>query len=116
MYYYLQVNPNGIITFLTDRLFYLTPQPFPVIGNVYIAPYWFDNSILTSNADGIISTVHYRQAAGDSTLLTRVAREIRTVFPNVVEFQPVNLQIITWSISNLQRNGSSQGNDSNMVM
>ena len=54
--------------------------------------------------------------AGDPTLLARAAREIRTVFPNVVEFQPVNLQIITWSIGNLQSNGSSQGNDSNMVM
>ena len=54
--------------------------------------------------------------AGDPTLLARAAREIRTVFPNVVEFQPVNLHIITWSIGNLQSNGSSQGNDSNMVI
>ena len=54
--------------------------------------------------------------AGDPTLLARAAREIRTIFPNVVEFQPVNLHIITWSIGNLQSNGSSQGNDSNMVM
>ena len=104
IYLSLQISANGIMTFESDLLLYLTPQPFPVIGSSYIAPYWFDNSILNKTS----STVHYRQVADNFTLLTRAAREIRTAFPNAAEFQPITLHIITWSIGSLQRNGYSQ--------
>ena len=81
----------------TGSLFHITPHPFPVFGIPYIAPYWFDNGF---NSTGISSTVYYRETSNDSALLTRAKREIRVAFPNVGEFYPTNLLIVTWSIGN----------------
>ena len=94
----LQVSTNGLITMTyTESSFHITPQPFPVFGISYIAPYWFDNGF---NSTGINSTVYFREISNDSALLIRAKREIRVAFPNAGEFYPTNLLIVTWSIGN----------------
>ena len=81
----------------TGSLFRVTPHLFPVFGIPFIAPYWFANGL---NSTGISSTVYYREISNDFALLTRAKREIRVAFPNVAEFYPTNLLIVTWSIGN----------------
>ena len=105
---FLQLSTNGIITLQsTSSLFQASPQPFPVFGISYIAPYWFDNGL---NSSGINSTAYYRETINDFGLLTRATREIRRAFPNFAEFQSTSLLIITWNI------GDSSGNNSNTVL
>ena len=75
--------------FESDSSFHLTPQPFPVSGFPYIAPYWFDHSVK--------STVYYRKIKRTGNLTTRASREIGRAFPNVKDFYPSSLVILTWS-------------------
>ena len=92
---FIQVAANGIIMFDSSSSFHLAPQPFPVSGFPYIAPYWFDN-VLMHNFD-IESTVYYRKIERSGNLTTRASREIRRAFPNTKDFYPSSLVIITWS-------------------
>lgn len=101
MYFvFIQIAANGIISFDSNDSLSFTPQPFPVVGFSYVAPYWFDNSILTNRSDEVKSTVYYRKIVEDRGHLRRVAREIRRAFPNVTDFQPSSLFVVTWNIGN----------------
>ena len=102
MYFiFTQVAANGIIVFDSNSSFHLTPQPFPVSGFPYIAPYWFDHSV------DIKSTVYYRIIERSHKLTTRASREIRRAFPRAKNFHPSSLVIVTWNIHNPMRNQSN---------
>ena len=93
--------------FDSNSSLYLTPQPFPVSGVPYIAPYWFDNDIFVNRSGDIESTVYYREIERGRKIITRASREIRRAFPNAKKFHPSALLIITWNIHNPRRNQSN---------
>ena len=109
MYFiFTQVAANGIIVFDSNSSFHLTPQPFPVSGIPYIAPYWFDNDTIVGNHSvDIKRTVYYRRIKRNRKLNTRASREIRRAFPNAKNFHPSSLAIVTWNIYNPMRNQSN---------
>ena len=89
--------------FDSNSSFHLTPQPFPVSGFPYIAPYWFDNG---NHSVYSKSTVYYR-IIEKSKLTRRASKEIRRAFPNIKKIQPSSLVIVTWNIHNPMRNQSN---------
>ena len=100
---FIQVAANGLISFDSNDSLSLTPQPFPIVGFSYVAPYWFDNSIFTNHSIEVESTVYYRKITGIKSLFRRAAREVRRAFPNEKDFQPSTLLIATWNIDNPRR-------------
>ena len=91
------MSTNGIMTSqFTSSLFQASPQPFPVFGFPYIAPYWFGAD---SSRIKFSSTVYYREAVSDMGLKTRVTREVRRAFPDVLRFYPTSLLIVTWKLN-----------------
>ena len=87
-----------------SSLFQASPQPFPVFGFPYIAPYWFGTG---SSRNKFNSTVYYREAVRDKGLKTRVTREVRRAFPDVLQFYPTSLLIVTWKLNVNDSLGSS---------
>ena len=79
-----------------SSLFQAFPQPFPVFDFPYIAPYWFGTG---SSRNEFNSTVYYREAVNDIGLTTRVTREVRRAFPDVLEFYPTIILIVTWELN-----------------
>lgn len=80
-----QVNTNGIISFIKNVSQY-TPDVFPLDDDRrIIAPYWADAD--TSTQRGVDGKVWYRQT-NDTTLLTNLTDQIRSVFRVEFRFRP----------------------------
>ena len=89
MYYYTQINDNGIISF-DSRYNVRTPHSFPLRGNYkIIAPYWAD---VDTRGTG---DIYYRQST-DPSLLARATSEIREAIPESQNITIENLLIATW--------------------
>ena len=101
---FIQVAANGIIMFDSNSTFHLAPQPFPVSGFPYIAPYWFDNDVFGNHSVDFDNVIYYRIIERSRKQTTRASREIRRAFPNAKNFHPSSLVIVTWNIHNPQLN------------
>ncbi len=88
----IQVNTNGVITFLSSFLSF-TPLSFPLSASTpLISPFWSDVDIRTNGSGNI----YYRDASLERDQLLRVQRDIMTYFASGRDFQPRLLFIATW--------------------
>lgn len=91
MFELLQVNTNGILTFVNDFPEFLN-IPFP-IEYPAISPFYSNVDI--SQDDGY-SKISYYQST-DSNLLKRASSNIRSSFKNAQNFQANAILVVTWN-------------------
>lgn len=97
MYICLQVNTNGVISFIAPVHAY-NPQPFPLDEAPLISPFWADVDIRLP--DGYVpgsprGHVWYRATSDISTVLS-VREEVIQYFTNDQDFVPNEILIATW--------------------
>ncbi|XP_048735670.2 sushi, nidogen and EGF-like domain-containing protein 1, partial [Ostrea edulis] len=83
------VNNNGDITFETPLTQY-TSEPFPINGtHRIIAPFWTD----IDTTEG--GSLWYR-TTNDVTTLQRGASTVHSLFPDITQFTPTWMMVVTW--------------------
>ncbi|GFO48993.1 sushi, nidogen and egf-like domain-containing protein 1 [Plakobranchus ocellatus] len=88
---YVQVNNNGIISFLRELRSY-NPQKFPLEDTTpLIAPYWADVDITLTNS----GNVWYRQTM-DAQVCAKANEEIRAYHPYYKNFHSSWVFVATW--------------------
>lgn len=96
----LQVNDNGILSFLTDIPSFLNiqfPLEYPVIAPLY------------TNVDNRKSGDIYYRETQDPDVLAKVSNNIRKLYPNLAaEFTAKSLFIVTWLNVGYYKQGSDK--------
>ena len=97
VFYFFQVNNNGIISF-EDKLQSYKPQNFTSLEKSVplIAPFWADIDIEHVTSIDFNETVVYRIIYNDSIILADVSDEIRTYFASDSLFSADLVLIVTW--------------------
>ena len=91
VFYFLQVNTNGLISFVQVVWRYSIP-PFPKTNNlVVLAPFWADIDTRTCNS----CHIWYRESA-HAIELNKATSEVRRYFPIMKHFTASWTYIVTW--------------------
>ena len=91
VFYFLQVNTNGLISFVRGVSSY-SPQPFPKINNlVVLALFWVDIDTRRCNS----CHIWYREST-HAIELNKATSEVRRYFPIMKHFTASWTYIVTW--------------------
>ena len=85
--YIVQINNNGVLNFNTPTTAY-RPQPFPISGNIYIAPFWTD--IDTRGCPEIDNTVYNREFKESDSNRYHVFENISKIVESSSVFQALS--------------------------
>ena len=92
VFYFLQVNTNGLISFVRGVSSFL-PQPFPKINNlVVLALFWIDIDTRKCNPS---CHIWYREST-HAIELNKATSEVRRYFPIMKHFTASWTYIVTW--------------------
>ena len=91
VFYFLQVNTNGLISFV-QGVSSFSPQPFPKINFVVLAPFWADIYIRKCNSS---CHIWYREST-HAIELNKATSELRRYFPIMKHFTASWTYIVTW--------------------
>lgn len=87
----MQIRDDGIIYFSSSYISRTRlPQPLPINGIGFIAPYWADVDTVSGAGQ-----IFYREST-DPSVLARASREIRTALSLAQNIKINNVLIATW--------------------